>query len=318
MSSPADGAAPEPVGSGGSGGGHGGPGAPGRGVIHDIGYRHYDGPRLGERYVQRSLFAESLKGAYGLGRSMRSKVMPMLILALICLPALVMVIITSVTGGSELPVTYASYPFRMQIIVAIYLAAQAPALVSRDLRFRVVPLYFARPLGRAKYVQAKLAAMTVALFVLMAVPLTILFVGALLVKISVTDALPDYLKGLAVAVAYAVVLAMVGVLIAALTPRRGLGVAAVITVLLVLSGVQATVLGIANEFGEVTLAGYSGLMSPATLVDGLASRILDIDSTLGAEPPGTLGLAVFALVTVVLVVGCYAALLARYRRVPVS
>ena len=42
------------------------------GAIHDIGYRHYDGARLGASYIRRSLFVETLRGAYGLGRSARS------------------------------------------------------------------------------------------------------------------------------------------------------------------------------------------------------------------------------------------------------
>ena len=37
------------------------------GAIHDIGYRQYDGPRLGPAYIRRSLTVQSLRGAYGLG-----------------------------------------------------------------------------------------------------------------------------------------------------------------------------------------------------------------------------------------------------------
>ena len=55
------------------------------GVIHDIGYRHYDGPRLGRGYLLRSLYVESLRGAYGLGRSAKSKVMPILLLVAVML-----------------------------------------------------------------------------------------------------------------------------------------------------------------------------------------------------------------------------------------
>ena len=53
-------------------------------VIHNIGYRHYDGPRLGRAYARRSLFSQSLRGAYGLGRSAKSKVLPMLLFAVMC------------------------------------------------------------------------------------------------------------------------------------------------------------------------------------------------------------------------------------------
>jgi ABC-2 type transport system permease protein len=34
-------------------------------VIHDIGYRHYDGPRLGRPYAIRSLYLHNLRAAYG-------------------------------------------------------------------------------------------------------------------------------------------------------------------------------------------------------------------------------------------------------------
>ncbi|WP_205304925.1 ABC transporter permease subunit [Nocardioides sp. 616] len=285
------------------------------GVIHDIGYRHYDGPRLGERYVQRSLFLDSLRGAYGLGRSARSKVMPMLLLAVMCLPAVVMVVVTSMIRADELPVTYREYPFEFQVVVAIFVAGQAPVLVSRDLRFRVVPLYFARPLGRAAYVQAKLAAMVAAVLVLLVVPVTILFVGALLLKQPLADELPDFLVALVVCLGYAVLLSGLALLIAALTPRRGLGVAAVITVLLVLSGVQSAIRGIATEYDEPALADYSGLISPPALVDELAGAVIDGS---GSWSIGLTGTLVYAAVAVTLVLGAYLALLLRYRRVPTS
>jgi len=71
-----------------AGGGSAGPRSH-HGVIHDLGYRHYDGPRLGRGHITRVLFVESAKGAYGLGRPGRSKIMPMLILAFMCLPAVI-------------------------------------------------------------------------------------------------------------------------------------------------------------------------------------------------------------------------------------
>ena len=86
----------------------------GQGVIHDIGYRHYDGPRAGRGYIARALFLESAKGAYGLGRSAKSKVMPMLLLAAICLPAFIIVVIATVTNDDELPGDYTSYVLNVQ------------------------------------------------------------------------------------------------------------------------------------------------------------------------------------------------------------
>ncbi len=240
-------------------------------AIHDIGYRHYDGPRLGASYIRRALFLETFRGAFGLGRSARSKVMPFLLLAVMVLPAAVIGIVTGYFGFAELPLNYTAYVFTVQVAVTIFLGAQSPAAMSRDLRFRVAALYFSRPLSRRQYVQAKYAGMAAALFVLMGLPVTLLLAGALLAELSLGDQLPDYLRAMGGVVVYALVLAGVGLVVAAMTPRRGLGVAAVVGVLLVLSGIQATVRVLAEELGDETLSGYAGLISPYTLVDGVAS-----------------------------------------------
>lgn len=289
--------------------------APARaGEIHDIGYRHYDGPRLGTSYVRRSLFVETLRGSYGWGRSARSKVMPVLLLAVMALPAVVIGIVAGAFGATELPLGYTAYVVVLQVAVTIFVGAQAPVVMSRDLRFRVVPLYFSRPLSRAQYVQARYAGFAVALFVLMALPLLLLLAGALLAEMPLDEQLPDVGRALVGAALHAMVLAGLALLVAAMTPRRGLGVAAVVGLLLVLSGMQAAVLGLSSEFGNTTLAGWSGLISPYTLVDGVVSGLLGAESSIDDGPPGTAAAVVFALVAVGLVAGCYALLLARYRR----
>ena len=284
------------------------------GAIHDIGYRHYDGPRLGASYIRRSLFVETLRGAYGLGRSARSKVMPFLLLAVMVLPAAVIGIVTGSFGLPSLPLGYTEYVVTVQVAVTIFLGSLAPAVMSRDLRFRVAPLYFSRPLSRRQYVQAKYAGMVAALFLLMALPVTLLLAGALLSELPLGDQVPDYLRAMAGAALYALVLSGVGLVVAAMTPRRGLGVAAVVGVLLVLSGLQATVMAMADEFGNATFSGYTGLISPYTLVDGVVAGVLGAESSIGQEPPGQAGAVVFSVVVVLLVVGCYSALVARYRK----
>ena len=284
------------------------------GAIHDIGYRHYEGPRLGAAYIRRSLFVETLRGAFGLGRSARSKVVPLGLLALLALPALAVGIVTGYFGLDSLPIGYTQYVFSFQVAVTIFVAAQSPAVMSRDLRFRVAALYFSRPLSRRQYVQAKYAGMAAALFVLMALPVTLLLAGALLAELPVDEQLPDYLRAMAGAALAALVLAGIGLLVAAMTPRRGLGVAAVVGVLLVLSGLQATVMGMASEFGNDTFTGYTGLISPYTLVDGVLSGVLGAESSIIEEPPGAVGAAVFVVVVVLMIVGCYAGLVGRYRK----
>ena len=195
---------------------------PTSGVIHDIGYRHYDGERRGRSYIRRSLYIDSLKGAYGLGRSARSKVMPMILFAVMCLPAGVIVTITAVTNANELVGEYPSYVLNLQLVVLIFIASQAPATVSRDLRFRVMSLYLSRPLERVDYVISKYAAMASALFVLTAAPLTIMFVGALIVGLPITEQIPEYLRAMAGAVLISLMLGGIGLVIAAHHAPQGI------------------------------------------------------------------------------------------------
>jgi ABC-2 type transport system permease protein len=280
------------------------------GAIHDIGYRHYDGPRMGASYIQRSLFVETFRGAYGLGRSARSKVMPFVLLAVMALPAVVVGIVTSYVQLDTLPISYTGYVFSFQVAVTVFLGSQSPVVMSRDLRFRVVALYFSRPLSRRQYVQAKYAGMAAALFLLLGLPITLLLAGALLAELPLDEQLPDYLRAMAGAVVYALVLGGIGLVVAAMTPRRGVGVAAVVGVLLILSGLQAAVMGILGDRDS----GYTGLISPFTLVDGVVAGVFGAESSIGQEPPGAVGALVFTAVAVAVVVACYAILVSRYRK----
>jgi ABC-2 type transport system permease protein len=289
---------------------------PTTGVIHDIGYRHFDGERRGRSYLRRSLYIDSLKGAYGLGRSARYKVMPMILLALMCLPAGVIVAITAVTNSDELVGDYTSYILNLQLVVLIFLASQAPATVSRDLRFGVMSLYFSRPLERGDYVAAKYVAMVSALFLLTVAPLTIMFAGALVVGLSITEQIPDYLRALAGAGLLSLILGGIGLAVAAVTPRRGFAVAAIIAVLLVLAGVQGVLqeLAIAEGFAG---APYFGLLSPFTLVQGLQSSLLGAASPL-PSPPGATGALVFSAAALLVLASPLVVLLLRYRSVSVT
>ena len=287
---------------------------PTAGAIHDIGYRHYDGPRLGPAYIQRSLYLDTFLGAFGLGRSARSKVMPVILLVIMLLPALIMSFVTNYFGADELPVRYTEYAFALQVAVTIFVGAQSPAAMSRDLRFRVAPLYFSRPLSRRQYVQAKLAAVASALFVFMVLPLLVLFLGALLAELPLDENVPDLLRAIAGAAILAVVLAAIGLALSSMTPRRGFGVAAVVAVLLVTSAVQGIVRALLEEFSSDRAAGYAGLISPFTLVDGIIAGPLRGVSVMETPPDGVLASTVFSLVAVAVVAGGYAFLVARYRK----
>src|SRR5215472_13547898 len=61
----------------------------GAGVIHDIGYRRYDGQRHGRPGIVAALTWHSFRAAFGLGRGAKAKIFPVLLFALMCLPAVV-------------------------------------------------------------------------------------------------------------------------------------------------------------------------------------------------------------------------------------
>ncbi|GAA0445669.1 ABC transporter permease [Streptomyces stramineus] len=285
-------------------------------VIHNIGYRNYSGPRLGRGYARRSLFSQSLRGAYGLGRSAKSKVLPMILFGVMCVPAAIMVAVAVTTKMNELPVEYTRYAILLQAVIGLYLAAQAPQSVSRDLRFKSVPLYFSRPIERIDYVLAKFGAMASALFILTGVPLLILYVGALLAKLDFAEQTTGFAQGLVSVALLSLLFAGLGLVTAALTPRRGFGVAAVIAVLTISYGAVSTIQSIALTSENTTAISWLGLFSPITLVDGVQTAFLSASSAFpGGHGPGTGLGAVYVLVLLALVAGSYGLLMRRYRKV---
>ncbi|MYS24975.1 MULTISPECIES: ABC-2 transporter permease [unclassified Streptomyces] len=289
-------------------------------VIHNIGYRKYDGPRLGRAYARRSLYSQSLRGAYGLGRSAKSKVLPMILLGVMCLPALIMVAVAVFTDMSKLPVEYTRYAVIMQALITLFVASQAPQSVSRDLRFKTTPLYFSRPIERIDYVAAKYAALTTALFVLTAVPLLILYVGALLAKLGFATQTAGFAKGLLSVLLLSLLFAGIGLVIAAVTPRRGFGVAAIIAVFVITYGAVSAVQGVAASQEDLHVIGWLGVFSPITLIDGFSTWFLGATSAFpdSAGPPDALAGAVYLLVVAGLVAGCFGLLMRRYRKVGLS
>ncbi|MEU9364936.1 ABC transporter permease subunit [Streptomyces avermitilis] len=284
--------------------------------IHNIGYRNYDGPRLGRAYARRSLYSQSLRGAYGLGRSVKSKALPMLLFVVMCVPALIMVAVAVATKAKDLPVDYTRYAIIMQAVIGLYVASQAPQSVSRDLRFKTVPLYFSRPIETADYVRAKYAALASAMFILTAAPLLVLYVGALLAKLDFTDQTKGFAQGLVSVALLSLLFAGIGLVISAVTPRRGFGIAAVIAVLTISYGAVSTVQAIAEAQNSTSAIPWLGLFSPVTLIDGMQTAFLGASSSFPGEAgPSSAQGVVFLIVVLGLIAGCYGLLMRRYRKV---
>ena len=192
------------------------------GVIHDLGYRGYDGPRLGRGQIIRALTWHSFRSSFGIGRGAKAKIIPALAFVAMCLPALVNAF--AVARGNARLFGYDVYVPTLRVaVVTIFLAAQAPELVSRDLRNRVLPLYFCRPLRRGDYPLAKYLALTAALLVLIEVPLLILYAGTIASAKgghAIWGETKALIPGLGVGLMWAVLLAAIGLVLASLTGRR--------------------------------------------------------------------------------------------------
>jgi len=288
-------------------------------VIHDIGFRHYDGARFGRGWIVRSLLVETVRGIFGLGRPAKSKIMPWVLFGILMLPPLIIALWVILTGGKDLPLSsYTRYLSSMQFVISLFVAGAAPYCVSRDLRHGVIPLYLSRPMKRSDYALAKFGGLSIGLFLVLAVPETLLLLGAVLAKLSIGHQLAGWAGGIAASAVLALALSSVGLVIAAFTPRRGLGVAAIVTTLLVASGMSFVLSGIAEQKGYLKLSDYVAMLDPFRLVDGLAVAWFGVSSSSStAPPPGALGGTVFALVAAALVGGGVAILVRRYRKVGV-
>jgi ABC-2 type transport system permease protein len=284
--------------------------------IHNIGYRSYDGPRLGRSYATRSLYSQSLRGAYGLGRSVKSKVLPMLLFVVMCVPAAIMVAVAVATKASKLPVDYTGYAIYLQAVISLFVASQAPQSVSRDLRFKTVPLYFSRPIETADYVRAKYAALASALFILTAAPLLVLYVGALLAKLDFTDQTEGFAQGLVSVALLSLLFAGLSLVIASVTPRRGFGIAAVIAVFTISYGAVSALQGIAELQNSSEAIAWIGLFSPVTLIDGVQTAFLGATSSFpGGGGPSSAEGAVYVLFALGLIAASYGLLIRRYKKV---
>ncbi len=193
------------------------------GVIHDLGYRRYDGPRFDRSRIVAALAWHSFRSAFGLGRGPKAKIIPVIAFVALLLPAIVNAF--AMSRGNPRQVDYDTYvPALRDLIMLVFVAVQAPELVSRDLRNRVLPLYFSRPIKPVDYPLAKYLGFTGACLVMLEVPLLALYGGAVAnvhggsAVWAETRAL---IPGLLIGLLWAVTLAAISLFLASMTGRRG-------------------------------------------------------------------------------------------------
>jgi ABC-2 type transport system permease protein len=283
------------------------------GAIYDIGYRHYDGPRLGRRGAIGAVMGSGLRAAFGLGRSARSKVIPWGAVVLATMPAVVAVAVRVLAGDLLDLYNYENYLWSIGALLPIFVAAQAPELVVNDIRHRVLPLYFSRPMSRFDYVLAKLAALALALLALTLLPVLVLFAGRVLAVEDLLGALGEEIGALPAiignGVLHAVVLASIGLAVCCLAARRAYAAGAVLAVFLIGSVVSDVFSGPAG------LADVAPFLNPLAILDG--ARQWAFGGVVADSPVGRadVPLAVYGLAALLLALGSWAILAWRYRRI---
>jgi ABC-2 type transport system permease protein len=282
------------------------------GVIHDIGYQRYDGPRLGRGYVVRSMYTHAVRAAFGFGRTAGAKVFPWIVVGIVIMVAAILTAVRSQIG--EMPLGYAEFPEAMTILIVVFCAAVAPELVSRDLRSGVLPLYFSRPLRRSDYALAKLAATVSAIWLLLAAPQLLMFLGGAFGLDSmgaVWDEFVDFLPAVGYSGVFALVFGSLALLVASLAGRRAVAAALIVAAFLITTPIVGVLSVVGSEIGNVTLERLAPLASPITLVGGIGDWLFEPSGETGIGDFGPL----YGAVGAAFVAACVLLLLLRYRKV---
>jgi ABC-2 type transport system permease protein len=274
------------------------------GSIYDLGYRRYDGPRLGRPHAIRALLLHSLKVAYGIGRGGRAKLAPIILGAFAVIPAIVGVGVIALARqlgqGSQLveeanPIRHDTYFGVIIVPVILFTAIQAPETVGRDQRYSLLSLYFARALRRVDYSLARFAGMAIALFIFLMLPQAIIFGGLVL---SAEDVAGELGKELALvpptviqATIASLLLAGLATAISSFTPRRLYATVGIV----VLLAVTPVITNLLIQLGTEDLARLLVLASPPDILDATNAFLFDRGSTSDvvsfANLPGVLYIA---------------------------
>ncbi len=219
-----------------------------RGSIYDLGYRRYEGARLGRRAALLELYFHSLRTAFGFGRGARAKIIPIGLAIITLIPAVIQLGIAAVASGIVELYRAENYYGYIEVSLVLFTASAAPELVGRDQRDRVLSLYFSRPLLRSDYAGAKFAALASALGLLTIGPQLVLMVGnaratnnaGRYLADNAGDLLPIVLAGAVISG----LLAAIGLAVASQTPRRSWAAGGIVALVFIPAGLAA---GIAED-----------------------------------------------------------------------
>jgi ABC-2 type transport system permease protein len=236
--------------------------------IFDQGYQHWSGALSGHAWRWLTITR------HGVRQGLKSRILRYVLFAA-WVPALMLVLMLSLWGLLERKSSLAStffqvmsfllpgvvsdprhyrvdiwrlsygYFLRTELFFSmILILLVGPSLISQDLRFNALPLYFSRPLRRIDYFLGKLGVIVTFLSLVMIVPSVVAYILGLLFSLDLTI-IQDTLGILLASVAYGLVIAFsAGLLVLALSAlsRNSRYVALLWVGIWLVSGIVATVL----------------------------------------------------------------------------
>jgi ABC-2 type transport system permease protein len=195
------------------------------GEIYDLGYKHYDGARLGRGQAIRSLIVYSIKRGLGIKKKWTAKIIPILLYIAAFVPAIVVAGILAFLG-EQVDFDYDDLNSFIEFTLLIYAAALAPEMLCDDRRENVLSLYFSRAITRADYLFSKIAAMAILMGTIAFGPLLLLFIAKVLQAEDPIGYLFDHIGDIGRIFVFGTLVsaffAAIGLGIAAYTNRKGI------------------------------------------------------------------------------------------------
>jgi ABC-2 type transport system permease protein len=285
--------------------------APGQyGEIFDRGYRHYDGPRLGQAQAIWALARYSMARSLGMRRPWTAKIIPMVLYAAVSIPVLIAIGIRAFFPAFEF-LAYPEFFGAIFLLVGIFVALIAPEMMSSDRHDRLLPLYFSRPIGRSSYVLAKLLATGLLTLSMSLLPAVVLWLGNGLLATEPVTALRAGLGDLGRIVVAGTMIAFylgsIGLLISSFTGRKSVAVG-VIILGFVLS--ESLAIALIEAFrDQPDLLRWAFAISPSRTIATLVGQLFG-EPDIGADVPLNSALLVMAAVIAI----CCAVMFAWYQR----
>jgi ABC-2 type transport system permease protein len=243
------------------------------GEIYDLGYRHYEGKRLGRAHAIQALIIYSIKRGLGIKKKWTSKIIPFALYMAAFVPAFIVAGIKAFVPVDEFTYSYHDLNDFIGPVLFIYAAALGPEMLCDDRRENVLGLYFSRALTRLDYLLSKVAAISILMGTIAFGPALLLFGANVLLADNPISYFFNHLGDLGRIAAYGAFLsAYLGAItlaIAAYTNRKGVASA------IFIGGIAITT-AISNALFEAIDGGvrdYLILVNPGDLTFALSGWV---------------------------------------------